>query len=128
MLPSPGSALTLPPNLDDPRAFNPAEPEQKSAYDVSSGDTFSTEHYSYAMQNITGGWPGWRPGVPPERVVFDESPVVCLGFVDPHPGAHTRCKALMMALKGGGMCCLACLAGWVGGLWLCARGWGLGFK
>ncbi|MEM9021215.1 MAG: prepilin-type N-terminal cleavage/methylation domain-containing protein [Planctomycetota bacterium] len=34
--------------------INPAEPEIKSPYDIGSGDTFDTEHYSYAMMNITG--------------------------------------------------------------------------
>lgn len=34
--------------------LNPAEREPKTVYAVNSGDTFTTEHYSYAMQNITG--------------------------------------------------------------------------
>ena len=34
--------------------INPAEREPKSPYAIGTGSTFTTEHYSYAMQNITG--------------------------------------------------------------------------
>jgi len=65
-------AIMLEANLVTPDYLNdPAAPETKSAYDIGSGDTFTTAHYSYAMLNIAGDqndpdYPG-LPRVNPDK-------------------------------------------------------------